>query len=221
MTGRNTKLKSREKASLSSKGGVKLYPISGNDIYHSRDMNAAFYEGFMQALLQTPEEAAGLTPLDRMAFSLMGREKSRYLNGLLDEPITFTNAKKYMSVFFKGKDSNPDRPEIDLILNNGQQQRGAAGDMKQYGWSYVRLPNYREPTEEERELIRIIGHSYVEPESFPTVSALMAHEAETSNSGVLDVAWLGVLIYEAGKIHGIRQERARRKEKKEEATGNK
>lgn len=85
---------------------------------------------------------------------------------------------------------------------------------KQFGFKSVRLPVYYEPTEAERELIRIIGHSYVEPESYPTVLALMAHEAEASNNDVLDVAWLGVMIYEAGKIHGIQQERRRRKKGK-------
>lgn len=84
-------------------------------------------------------------------------------------------------------------------------------NMKQFGFAGVRLPAYYEPTEEDRELIRIIGHSYVEQESLTAVLALMAHEEEENINGVLDVAWLGVLIYEAGKIHGIRQERERRK----------
>lgn len=91
-------------------------------------------------------------------------------------------------------------------------------EMNQFRWKYAELPNYREPTEAERELIRIIGHSPVDPESTSAVLSLMVHEAERSSSGVLNVAWLGAWIFEAGKIHGIRQERARRKNGKESMT---
>ena len=81
-----------------------------------------------------------------------------------------------------------------------------------YDWKCVELPNYHEPTEEERELIRVIGHSCMELECYTTVLALMTHEWERDRES-LNVAWLGTLIYEAGKIHGIQQERRRRKER--------
>lgn len=91
----------------------------------------------------------------------------------------------------------------------------------QYGWKWIELPDYHEPTEAERELIRIIGHSYIDPESYRIISALLTKESETSKSSILNLAWIGALIYNAGKIHGIQQERKRRKkEKKAEKENN-
>ena len=81
--------------------GIRLFPLPAQEqedqekIFDHADMNGAFYQGFAQAILQDPEEAAEVTPLDRIAFSMMAKAKSEYLNGLLDEPITLSYAKSY------------------------------------------------------------------------------------------------------------------------------
>ena len=89
--------------------GTRLYPIDDDDhSYDFTDVNAAFYVGFAQALLQTPEEAAELTPLDRIAFSYMAKAKSEYLNRLRDAPVSFEDAHGFVCGVCEGEGIDPD-----------------------------------------------------------------------------------------------------------------
>ena len=90
---------------------------------------------------------------------------------------------------------------------------------KQEPYFYVTSPDHHTPTDEERELYRMVMHSYYEFESWKTTLAFMTLEAEKWDS--IDMVWIATLIYAAGKIHGIQQERERRKKgKKAEKENN-
>lgn len=81
---------------------------------------------------------------------------------------------------------------------------------------YATLPKYKtRPTEEERELYRLVYEytefSYRAYNIAQAFTILQAQETVESGRKELEIAWIASLVYEAGRIDGVRQERARRK----------
>ena len=78
------------------------------------------------------------------------------------------------------------------------------------------MPKYkRHITAEERELYRLAYEckefSYRAYNIAQAFTILQAQGAVESGTKELDIAWIASLVYEAGRIDGVRQERARRK----------
>lgn len=81
---------------------------------------------------------------------------------------------------------------------------------------YATLPKYKtHATAEERELYRLAyEYSEFDPRAYGIAQAftiLQAQQTQQSGGKELEIAWIASLVYTAGKIDGIRQERARRK----------
>ena len=81
---------------------------------------------------------------------------------------------------------------------------------------YATLPKYKtHVTAEERELYRLAyEYSDFDYRAYNIAQAftiLQAQETQQSGRQELEIAWIASLVYTAGKIDGIRKERARRK----------
>lgn len=80
--------------------------------------------------------------------------------------------------------------------------------------AYVTIPKLTELTQEDKELYRLSGHQTVSAELYrtaATITILEAQKLKQIKNGTIDIAWIALTAYLAGKIDGIRQERARRK----------
>lgn len=78
------------------------------------------------------------------------------------------------------------------------------------------MPKYKtHATAEERELYRLAYEcaefSYRAYNIAQAFTILQAQGAVEDGRKELDIAWIASLVYEAGRIEGVRQERARRK----------
>lgn len=78
------------------------------------------------------------------------------------------------------------------------------------------MPKYKtHATAEERELYRLAYEctefSYRAYNIAQAFTILQAQGAVEDGRKELDIAWIASLVYEAGRIEGVRQERSRRK----------
>ena len=80
-----------------------------------------------------------------------------------------------------------------------------------YGWTRIELPKSVEVTAEEAEIYNIVRKKEIDGSVYHLAKAFMTLEAETDKSTILNVAWLAALLYQAGVIRGVQQERERRK----------
>lgn len=82
---------------------------------------------------------------------------------------------------------------------------------------YATLPTYKTYiTEDEKELYYLAYQSPYDRKAYEMAQAfviLEARDLQRRGCNELDIAWIASLAYYAGKIEGIRKERARKKKK--------
>lgn len=82
---------------------------------------------------------------------------------------------------------------------------------------YATLPTYKKhATAEEKELYRIAYGNEFDRKAYDIAQAfviLEVHDLKQRGRHEIDIAWIANLAYNAGKIEGIKKERARKKKK--------